>query len=225
MPLETGTLISDLDTLWPLPGDFVQEGDDHLRLIKTVLKATFPGSGGLGFTEVIAATETEINYLQGLSGNIQSQIDSISAASGIEIPSGSVMLFKQAAAPVGWTQIATDDNSMLRMVSGVGGGAGGTDTPINFDATHTHTTSAHTLTLNEIPSHSHQMRLRNGAHIDSISIAIGGSSGGARVMNSSLDVRNTELSGAGDPHDHGATSQFSATFAPRYVNIIQASKD
>lgn len=38
---------------------------------------------------------------------------------------GTTMLFVQAAAPVGWTKSTTHDNKALRIVSGVGGGTGG----------------------------------------------------------------------------------------------------
>ena len=43
MGIETGGFINDLDISWPLAGDDVSEGDNHLRLIKKVVKASFPG--------------------------------------------------------------------------------------------------------------------------------------------------------------------------------------
>jgi hypothetical protein len=42
-------------------------------------------------------------------------------------PSGTVMLFYQAAAPVGWTKLTTQNDKALRVVSGNGGVAGGTN--------------------------------------------------------------------------------------------------
>ena len=42
------------------------------------------------------------------------------------IPSGTSMLFMQAAAPTGWTKSVTHNNKALRIVSGTGGGSGGT---------------------------------------------------------------------------------------------------
>lgn len=42
MGLETGTFISDLVVTNPPTSDLVSQGDDHLRLIKNVLKNTFP---------------------------------------------------------------------------------------------------------------------------------------------------------------------------------------
>lgn len=42
MGLESGTLIKDLNQANPAPGDNKSEGDDHIRLIKKVLKGQFP---------------------------------------------------------------------------------------------------------------------------------------------------------------------------------------
>ena len=42
MGLETGTNIGDLNQNWPLGSDAKSQGDDHIRLVKTVLKNTFP---------------------------------------------------------------------------------------------------------------------------------------------------------------------------------------
>lgn len=44
MGLETATFISGLNTSWPQAGDTKSQGDDHLRLIKSVLNATFPNA-------------------------------------------------------------------------------------------------------------------------------------------------------------------------------------
>lgn len=43
------------------------------------------------------------------------------------IPGGSVMLFYQGAAPTGWTQVTTQNDKALRVVSGTGGVTGGTN--------------------------------------------------------------------------------------------------
>jgi hypothetical protein len=42
MGIETGNFISNLNSANPLSSDNVSEGDDHLRLLKNVLKKTFP---------------------------------------------------------------------------------------------------------------------------------------------------------------------------------------
>jgi len=42
MTIETATYISQLDATYPAAGDPKSEGDDHIRMIKSALKATFP---------------------------------------------------------------------------------------------------------------------------------------------------------------------------------------
>jgi hypothetical protein len=51
-------------------------------------------------------------------------------------PAGVKKLFFQAAAPTGWTKDTTENNKMLRVVSGTGGVSGGT---IAFDGTNQYT--------------------------------------------------------------------------------------
>ena len=56
MALETGTFISDLVSTNPVATDGLAAADDHMRLIKSTIKASFPGVTG-----AINATHTEIN--------------------------------------------------------------------------------------------------------------------------------------------------------------------
>ena len=46
MALESGSFLNDLVTTNPASGDLVSQGDDHLRLVKTVLQGTFPALAG-----------------------------------------------------------------------------------------------------------------------------------------------------------------------------------
>jgi hypothetical protein len=64
MGLETGTYISDLNSSNPVAGDPVNEGDDHIRLVKSTVKATFPS-----ITGAVSATHTELNLLDGVTAN------------------------------------------------------------------------------------------------------------------------------------------------------------
>jgi len=127
MGIESGTTIEDLQVSWPTKDDYVLDGDNHIRLIKSVLQSQFPGVGGGGFASVITATEDEINSLSGANSNIQQQIDDIIAdyQANLYAPSGTIMVFYQSAPPTGWTQVGNNDNSMSRVVSGAGGGSGG----------------------------------------------------------------------------------------------------
>lgn len=70
MGLEVGTYISDLVATNPNGAtDDAGTIDDHIRLIKTVLKNTIP------FDEEVVVSAAELNYLDGATSNIQSQID------------------------------------------------------------------------------------------------------------------------------------------------------
>jgi len=83
MGLETATFISDLDGSFPLGGDGVDRGDDHLRLVKTVLKATFTNANA-AFTATpdefnklagLLTTAAELGFVAGLTSAIQVQLD------------------------------------------------------------------------------------------------------------------------------------------------------
>ena len=65
MALETANVVNDLVITNPTSTDPKSQGDDHLRLIKSVLRNTFPGASGNGFSKQIIATEDEINALTG----------------------------------------------------------------------------------------------------------------------------------------------------------------
>lgn len=56
MPLETATLINDLVNTNPAATDGIVQGDDHIRLLKTTLKATFPN-----ITAPVTATAAQLN--------------------------------------------------------------------------------------------------------------------------------------------------------------------
>jgi len=78
MSVETASHISQLNTSWPQAVDLISEGDDHIRLIKTVLKTQFPNFG----TNAITATAAEVNYLVGVTSAIQTQIDGKAGTAG-----------------------------------------------------------------------------------------------------------------------------------------------
>ena len=71
MTVETATYISQLDPTKPAAGDAKSEGDDHIRLQKTVLQAQFTSPGAAAVT----ATAAQLNYSVGVTSAIQTQID------------------------------------------------------------------------------------------------------------------------------------------------------
>ena len=70
MALETGTYISDLVVTNPTATDLKSQGDDHLRLVKSTIKNTFPNVTG-----VVTPSHTELSYVTGVTSAIQAQLN------------------------------------------------------------------------------------------------------------------------------------------------------
>ena len=162
------------------------------------------------------------------------------------IPDGSVMAFFQASAPTGWTQVTTQNDKVLRVVSGTGGGTGGDwamsagettsshDGHVHAGAAHSHnhnlSAGAHTLSTAQMPSHTH-------THIRA-----GGSGGNAGYGRSVAKWSNstTNSTGSSSSHSHNLSGSISSggsgdtssagahthtIAAPQYIDVIICSKD
>lgn len=79
MGLETGNFISDLDVANPVPTDKRRFGDDHFRLLKSVLRNTLPNADG-----AINPSVEEFNHLVGVTSLIQNQLDAKLAAASLD---------------------------------------------------------------------------------------------------------------------------------------------
>lgn len=193
-------------------------------------------------TTVITASNGNINAA-GYSGN-GSTLTGVSS-----IPSGSTALFFQSSAPSGWTQNtdASINTTALRVVTGSGGGTGGSDAfstvftgskstasgPISFSdtsgasVTGSISLSAHTLSTPEIASHSH-----NPGSVTSNNVR-NGSTQLTQATNS-----NTSNAGGGGSHTHpitgsaglgGSASATTSLSVPamnvKFANVIACSKD
>jgi len=133
------------------------------------------------------------------------------------IPAGTVMLFFQANAPTGWTKVTSQNDKAFRVVSGSGGGTGGS---VAFETafasqTPSGTTDAISLTIAQMPAHTHTQQLptSNGA--------AGGSSGSPVSSVTSVTSSST---GGGATHSHGFTAS-AINLDVSYINIILCSKD
>jgi hypothetical protein len=158
MSLEEAITIAQLQSYNPAPGDPINQGDDHIRRIKAVLKNIFPGSGGQGFSIPITATEAQLNFVTGATSNIQAQLNALTASIAgllgtLPAPVGTRLPFFQAAPPTGWSLVTDFNNYMLRVVNSTGGGSGGTDSPILNDKVASHTHPASSIVTD--PGHSH----------------------------------------------------------------------
>jgi hypothetical protein len=78
MTVETATFISDLIVLYPAATDVESEGDDHIRLVKSTIKTTFPNVSG-----AVTPTHTAINQLTtAASANAAGNVTIASPSSG-----------------------------------------------------------------------------------------------------------------------------------------------
>ena len=60
MGLETGTYISDFVPTNPLDSDPANQLDEHIRLVKSFVTATFPGEAGDTYDKAMTATGTQL---------------------------------------------------------------------------------------------------------------------------------------------------------------------
>jgi len=89
MAKETATYISQLVATNPVASDSVSVGDDHLRMLKTVLKTQFSGLTG---TTAITSTEAEMNYLDLATLGTSADSKVLTQASGVVTIAGDVVV-------------------------------------------------------------------------------------------------------------------------------------
>jgi hypothetical protein len=144
-----------------------------------------------------------------------------------EIPTSTRVFFGQSAAPTGWTQITTQNDRVLRLVSGAGAGTGGSWTISGL------TVLGHSLTPSELAAHSHLIAANadvgNSAPISGVNFAgyAGGTPGTDRyVLRSSGITANVGLTntvGQGDAHIHGISADGNWRMA--YLDVILCGKN
>lgn len=66
MTVESASYISQLNTAYPAAGDNISEGDDHLRLLKSVLQTQFPNLS----TTAVNPTAAQMNKLGFQTGSV-----------------------------------------------------------------------------------------------------------------------------------------------------------
>lgn len=193
MALETGTYIDDLVATNPASTDALSAADDHIRLIKSTLKATFP--------------------------NITGPVTGTQAILNTTFPTGGIIIWSgaEAAIPTGWV-LCNGSNSTPdlreKFVMGAGTTAvnatGGTNsltiTTTNLPS-HTHGIS---LTSGAGGSHTHSIS-SDGAHTHNMTFyARGDAFGGSPAMSTvaGTSSRATESAGA---HTHTIGSESTHT--------------
>jgi len=141
------------------------------------------------------------------------------------IPSGTRMSFQQTAAPTGWTKDTTAgiNDTAIRLTTGTVGTGGSVAFETAFAsqavAGTNGATADHTLTIDQMPSHTHSKTTSQaGSATTKVQI------GGAATTN---DNFTTNATGGGAAHSHGG-STFSGTAIDlnvKFYDFIIAEKD
>lgn len=108
------------------------------------------------------------------------------------VPAGSATIWYNTAAPSGWTAVALNDYAIKVVTAGLGGVTSGS---VGYATLFARTaTDAHTLTVSEIPSHTHTKAVPGGSGI----------SAGATTAyaGSSTQTITTDATGGGNDHTH-----------------------
>jgi hypothetical protein len=125
-----------------------------------------------------------------------------------EVSSGSLMLFGQSSAPLGWTKQTAHHDKTLRIVSGAAAASGAVPFSTVFAKT---ATDLFTLTVNEMPSHTNSLKsYAYGTPPGPYNIQSGGFAG---------QYGGILASGGNAPHGHGIDMRVAT------VDAIIASKN
>lgn len=157
MALESGTYINSLNASNPASTDGLAQADDHIRLLKSTIKASLPNITGaitsthteLNVLDGVTASTSEINKLDGLTATT-AQMNTLATGGGV-IPSGGIIMWSGAvsAIPSGWV-LCNGSNSTpdLRNRFVVGAGS-------SYAVNATGGTDSVSLSTANIPAHSH----------------------------------------------------------------------
>jgi hypothetical protein len=144
------------------------------------------------------------------------------------MPAGTLMLFQQTSAPVGWTKQTLHDNKSLRVVTGTASSGGSIGFTTFFNAssvTPSGTVNNTTLAANQLGNHTHSYAAPDGALSGLYAY------GASRKQSSNFNVPSSVGAnsggineGSGTAHNHGFTGT-AMNFAVQYVDLIIASKN
>jgi hypothetical protein len=152
-------------------------------------------------------------------------------------PAGTALLFAQTAAPAGWTKSTTHNDKMLRIVSGTAGSGGSAALSTAWSSVAlSGTVAGHTLTVTELPSHTHSGTTsgQSADHHHSLPVTtspyvcngsganfaiVGAGTSGGTSNDHTHNITTDGGTGGGSSHTHGLSIN-SFTVTPAYVDAI-----
>ena len=233
MALETGTYIDSLNASNPAATDGLAQADDHLRLLKSTIKATLPNVTGavtatqaeLNLLDGVTATTAEITYVDGVTSNVQTQLDAKQAtiSGGASTIASSDLTASRAlmSDSSGKVAVSAVTSTELSYLDGV---TSNVQTQINTVTTavnnvagyHQVITVLTSGTSYAIPSGAQAVLIRaagagggGGRRSANNSGAAGGTGGDTTVTNSTLSISITAKGGGGGSNDGSANNPFS----------------
>jgi hypothetical protein len=125
-----------------------------------------------------------------------------------DVPATTVMLFFQATAPTGWTQVTSQNDKVLRVVSTAGGGTGGswTISGLSTDAQ-----------PSNLPAHVHTLPTRGGASGSDFNVVYDDGAGPP------IGLMDSNSAGSGGNHSHNVSAD--GAWRPSYINVITCSRN
>lgn len=203
MAIETATYISDLNVSNPPGSDPVGQADDHIRLLKSALKSTFPN-----ITGPVTSTQTQLNL-----GVIPTGCILMWSGSTTAVPTGYALCDGGTYAKSDGSGNVTVPNLRDRFIVGAGStyavaatGGATSNTP-----TITVTNEAVALTTSQLPAHNHTATVTETSHTHSVtdsghvhyagmlgvSSTVGVAAGANYSLASSFSYGNTSNNGTG----------------------------
>lgn len=194
----------------------------------SITSSTFASTATTGTAPFTVTSTTPVTNLN-IGGNAQTSTTASNLnGSWTQLPAGTVTNFFQAAAPTGWTQNNTYTNHMMRVVSGTGGGSGGTGSPILNNTVPSHT---HNFTGNALAAHTHTDSGHNHAASTNAWAPGGGAvSGNAYSFGSVASVTvtsstaNLSSNSAGTPSGTIDAGSSQTNWTPQYIDNILCAK-
>lgn len=135
-------------------------------------------------------------------------------------PAGTVLLFRNGAAPTGWTRVvdvAKTDSIILIRSNGEALADGGSWAVAGFNA------DAHVLVAGEIPSHNHGLGASVGGPLYTGSFQVGAQPGVFMDNPGSGTAYLSGNTGGGGGHVHTVSND--STWRPKHMDVIAASKN